>query len=653
MVAQRISEHIREVQKIADGSNGGRDPVIVDSWRRCVHDYGLDPIELKEAYIVPNYELRQHRERLEQLIRTARYGLETLYKQISGQRYVLLLTDAQGVTVDYIGDTVLEEELRKAGLYLGSEWSEARAGTCGVGSCIHTGEALTVHQTDHFDGTHTGLTCTSAPIYDVNGKMAAVLDISALHSPEPKESQALALHMVKAFSHRIEMANLMASFRSDWIIRFSQSPEFLDVDPECAVSVSSDGRIAGMTHGAQRLLATTGNFDWRAPENIIGKRLETFFDFDANDLPMLTRARPTEERMIATKHGKALFAHSIIPQKPATPSRFTVQAQKTLQHLHGDDQAMAELALKAARLAHVPISILINGETGTGKEYLARAIHDLRRVPGKFVAINCAAVPETLIESELFGYEAGSFTGAQTKGKKGLIEQADGGTLFLDEIGDMPLVLQARLLRVLAEKEVLRVGGVKPVPVNIRVLAATHQDLARLVKAGRFREDLYYRLNGAILHLPALRERKDFDWLVDKLLNSDLGRSGQLVRTSRQARAALRAYDWPGNIRQLSNALEFAKAFCSAGVIEIADLPDNIKQSGELARSAVASPRPASIVDDGQPREQEFDGDDRELEALLSEQSWNVSEVARLLGVARTTIHRRMNRAGLLPPNRR
>ena len=538
---QRVSNHIREVQMIARGGETSREPIIKESWLRCVRQYGLDPADLKEAYIVPDSELRQHRERLENLIRTARFGLESLYKQISGQRYVLLLTDAKGVTVDYIGDSSLEEELRRAGLYLGSEWSETRAGTCGVGLCVYSGEALTVHQTDHFDGTHTGLTCTSAPIYDVNGEMAAVLDISALHSPEPKESQNMALHLVKACSQRIEMANLMAAFRTDWIMRFSHSPEFLDVDPECGVAISSDGRIAGMTHAAQRLLASSGQVDWRAPSRIIGQKLETFFDFDANDLPLFTRTRPTDERVIRTKGGKALFAHSIAPQKPVALSRLPIQAHEPLRHLHGGDPMMKELAEKAARLAHAPISVLLNGETGAGKEFLARAIHELRRVPGKFVAINCAAVPETLIESELFGYEPGFFTGAQAKGKKGLIEQAEGGTLFLDEIGDMPLGLQARLLRVLAEKEVLRIGALKPVNVNIRVLAATHQDLADLARKGKFREDLYYRLSGAVLRLPALRERRDFDWLLDKLLKADLGGSGQLIRIDPQARAVLRS----------------------------------------------------------------------------------------------------------------
>ena len=203
---------------------------------------------------------------------------------MAGQDYVLLLTDADGVTVDYMGDGRFDEELRAAGLYLGSEWSEARAGTCGVGSCIYTGEALTVHQTDHFDATHTPLTCTAAPIFDVDGTVAAVLDISALRSPEPKESQSLALQLVRSYVHRIELASLMNVFRRDWIIRFSQSPEFLDVDPDCAIAISSDGHVAGMTHSGQRLLARTIGEDWRRAERIVGQPLNRFFDFDVNGL---------------------------------------------------------------------------------------------------------------------------------------------------------------------------------------------------------------------------------------------------------------------------------------------------------------------------------------------------------------------------------
>lgn len=640
MVDQQVRDHIREVQIVAEGGGSRRDAVISDSWKRCVLEYGLDPTKLKQAHIVTDRELREHRERLDQLIRTARYGLESLYRQIANQRYVMLLTDARGVTVDYIGDPLMKEELQEAGLYLGSEWKESRAGTNGVGVCSYTGEPLTVHQTDHFDGTHTPLTCTAAPIYDVNGKLAAVLDISALHSPEPKESQSIAFHLVKSYSRHIEMAGLMAAFRDSWIIRFSASPEFLDVDPECAVALAPDGSIAGMTHGAQRLLATTAGLDWRTPDKLIGERFEKFFDFDVNNLPFLTRGCPTEERAVGTRDGKIFFANAIEPLAPPRMRRSTSRLPNPLAKLHGGDPQMMEVAQKAARLAHAPISILLTGETGTGKEFLAHAIHELRS-SGKFVAINCAAIPEALIESELFGYEAGSFTGAQAKGKQGLVEQADGGTLFLDEIGDMPLGLQARLLRVLSEREVLRLGAVKPVKVNIRVLAATHRDLASEVKEGKFREDLFYRLNGAVLNLPPLRAREDFDWLVSTLLNVDLGRSGQLLRISPDARAMLRSYEWPGNIRELVNVLEFAKAFAAAGQIEVSDLPDNVR----LDLMEVVKP----IRPDGKPA----DADDDELVTLLAEHQWNISRVAKMLNVDRSTIHRRMNRIGLIPPNRR
>nr|WP_232313441.1 GAF domain-containing protein [Enterovibrio coralii] len=185
-VTTDVNEHIREVQRVVEGEKSARDEVIARSWARCIDDYSLDPVVLQEAYIVPHTQLKEHRERLDKLIRTAKYGLDSLYRQVADHGYVLMLTDADGVTVDFQGDASLTWELKKSGLYLGAEWSEARAGTCGVGSCIFTGEALTVHQSDHFDATHSPLSCTAAPIYDVDGTLAAVLDISALQSPVPK-----------------------------------------------------------------------------------------------------------------------------------------------------------------------------------------------------------------------------------------------------------------------------------------------------------------------------------------------------------------------------------------------------------------------------------------------------------------------------------
>ncbi len=452
--------HVEEIARVAMGDPSRRDAPVVQSWLRCINDYRLDPAAAQEAYIVPETVLKEHREQAEELIRIGRSGLENLFGHVAGQNYVLLLSDARGVTVDFMGDPTFDNQLRKAGLYLGSEWSENRAGTCAVGACIVSGEPVIIHQDDHFDTSHIGLTCTAAPIFDTLGDLTAVLDISQLRSPTVKASQRLALHLVSATARRIELANLMARARNDWVLKLSRSPEFLDVDPDCGIALDGAGRITGLTHGGMRALAGFLGLGEEATRGLLGKPISQLIDIDADDLPRLMRGRPDGERVVRTRGGLALFAGAVAP--PTSFRGVPVKAPampRALRDLSFGDPAMDAVAAKAAKLASRDIPILIQGETGTGKEVLARAIHDVRPNPGRFVAVNCAAIPEHLIESELFGYAPGAFTGANPRGKPGLIELADGGTLFLDEIGDMPLSLQSRLLRVLAEGEVTPVGG--------------------------------------------------------------------------------------------------------------------------------------------------------------------------------------------------
>ncbi|MGL4285667.1 MAG: sigma-54-dependent Fis family transcriptional regulator [Phreatobacter sp.] len=631
------SDHIREIERVLSGAASARDGTVVRSWLRCVDEHKLDPTRPTEAYIVPDTQLREHREQSERLIGIARTGLENLFRQVAGQNYVLLLADAKGVTVDFLGDQAFMDHLRQAGLYLGSEWSEQRTGTCGVGSCIVTGEAMTIHQSDHFDTTHTPLSCTAAPIFDTSGKLTAVLDISLLRSPQPKVSQNLALHLVTASARRIELANLMAQMRSDWVLRFSRSPEFLDVDPEAAVALDGSGRILGMTHGGAMLLAGVTGIDWRHTDSIIGQPLSRFFDMSVDDLPNFSRARPTEERIVFAHNASAVFAHAIEPERRPVGRRTSAPAwPKSLKGLSGGDVAMDALQVRAAKLAGTDIPILIEGETGTGKEYLARAIHDCRPGGGRFIAVNCAAIPEHLIESELFGYAPGAFTGALARGKRGLIEEADGGTLFLDEIGDMPLGLQPRLLRVLAEREVVPVGGSRPRPVRVKIISASHRDLGGLVAQGRFREDLYYRLNAAVLSLPALREREDFDWLLDRLVHQRAEAQGRQAILAPATRLALAGHVWPGNIRELANVLDVALALSENGVVAPDDLPPLRRaRPAQDGRPAPALPRVAT------PAGHET------LEAALAACNGNLSDVARRLGIDRTTVYRRMKRQGL------
>ncbi|MCY1209699.1 Acetoin catabolism regulatory protein [compost metagenome] len=611
------SAHIREIEQVGLGRPTQRDAHVVSSWLRCLDQYRLDPAHACEAYIVPDGRLREHRQQSEALIAIARSGLDSLFRHVAGQNYVLLLADRQGVTVEFLGDAQQTASLRKAGLYLGSEWSERRAGTCAVGACLESGEALTIHQTDHFDNTHTPLSCTAAPIYSADGELAAVLDLSLLSSPILKTSQNLALHLVTSTARRIEMANLMARTRNEWVLRFARSPEFLDVDPEAAISLDGSGRILGMTHTGAKLLASAAGLDWRHPAGLIGQPVTRFFDVELDDLPRYTRAHAPQQRLIAARDGNALFAHAIEPNRHARGAAVAVRG------LDGGDARMTALLARAVKLARQGLPILLQGETGVGKEYLARAIHDGSRRAGRFVAVNCAAIPESLIESELFGYLPGAYTGAAAKGRKGLIEESDGGTLFLDEIGDMPLALQSRLLRVLAESEVTPIGANAPRAVRLSLVSASHRDLAALVREGRFREDLYYRVNAATLTVPPLRERDDLEWLIARLLARHQDDSGAPALAP-AALMALKAHSWPGNIRELANVIAVAAALCENGVIEPGDLPDALAPV-----SAAANPGEAA------------------LRAMLARCAGNVSEAARRLGVDRSTVHRQMRRYGL------
>ncbi|WP_420997782.1 sigma-54-dependent Fis family transcriptional regulator [Cupriavidus sp. 30B13] len=652
--------------------------IIQNSWRRCVHQYGLDPARMQQACILPQTRLREHQQRIDDFTRIARHGLQTLYSQVAGMGYVVLLTDAQGVTVDYLGDASADARLRRAGLYLGAQWSEAGAGTCAVGTALATGQALTVHQADHFDATHIPLTCTAAPLFDSHGSLCAILDISALTSPQAKDSQGLALQMVRIYASHIENASFLRSHREDWILKLDAAPEFVDVNPEYLLALDAAGRVTGHNRRAQQMLEAelgagggVSSVSGIPGAPVLGMAFEALFDARLGELGRFVHSRPSEQRALALSRSGTRLYLSVMPPaprwQPAVAER-GAPLQAPLAALCGGDAALQQQLQRAARLVDSPINLLINGETGSGKEYLAKALHQASaRRGGPFVAVNCAAIPETLIESELFGHLPNSFSGAGSRAKRGLIQEADGGTLFLDEIGDMPRELQSRLLRVLAEGEVLAIGAARPVPVNVRVISATHHPLDQLVSSGRFREDLYYRLNGARLALPPLRERTDLDWLIGKMLGAGVvgaDSADSAVSLSPAARARLHAHAWPGNLRELRNALEYARAVCTGGHIEVEDLPEGIgaapHQAGLLApalppaSAAAPAVQPAPAIGTDPP----FDPHQLPPEGMLLMQylraaGWNLSAVARQIGVSRMTLYRRMARYGIASPNRR
>ncbi|MFZ5824549.1 MAG: sigma-54-dependent transcriptional regulator [Bacillota bacterium] len=324
---------------------------------------------------------------------------------------------------------------------------------------------------------------------------------------------------------------------------------------------------------------------------------------------------------------------------PPSPSE---QPLRRPQGLLGDSPPMLEVLRKIQRVAQADVSVLILGETGTGKELVARAIHtNSPRAARPFVAVNCAALPENLLESELFGHEKGAFTGAQSR-KPGRFELADGGTLLLDEIGDMPLAVQAKLLRVLESRQVEPLGSTRALPVDLRVLAATHRDLPEMVKQGNFREDLYFRLAVVPITLPALRERRgDVGLLAHHLLKGFAERHGkEFLGFSSQALQALESYRWPGNVRELRNLMEQVAVLWDGGQVDLEHLPEYLTAPG---REAVA---PGQSLKE-EVRSLKADYEQERILAALRSVGGNRTQAARLLGISRRALQLKLKELAL------
>jgi sigma-54 dependent transcriptional regulator, acetoin dehydrogenase operon transcriptional activator AcoR len=657
MLAATQREHINRVLSAADGIQNERDPIL-RSWSRCMKDYGLDPARSAPAQVIEQARLREHQSQIDEFMKIARTGMERLYARVVDDGYVVLFTNAQGITVDFVGD-LKNADLKRAGLYLAADWGEERAGTCGVGTCIVEKAPISCHQTDHFNSTHLSLTCNSAPLFDPSGDLLGVLDISALTSPAPRESQHLALQMTTLYAGLIEDANFLHVFRDRWILRLSSAWSMVEVATEIMFAFDADGVIFGMNTGARRAFRLRRlSFAGDRLADPVGQDIGGLFHEGMNGVWRLANPRTSADRgALRTRSGEILFGSVSTPHAASRPAhRASPQLPDVaaLAALAGDDPTMSRLIDQAKRIVDKHVNVLILGETGTGKEVLTRAMHASgARSKQPFVAVNCAAIPEALIESELFGYAPGSFTGGRHKGKSGLILEANGGTLFLDEIGDMPLHLQTRLLRVLSANEVLILGETKPTSIDIRLIAASNQDLQELISKGRFRQDLYYRLCGATLRLPSLRERKDWSFLLDKIFREEAAQANSTARLGPAAADLLQRYTWPGNIRQLRNVLRLSLAMNSGRSIEPSDLPDEITGGKDDAVPGTvrgASPgKPARL---SSPESQARGAKSARLRDALERANWNIPNAASHLGVCRATVYRRMKQNAIVPPNK-
>jgi transcriptional regulator of acetoin/glycerol metabolism len=630
-------------------------PSVLESWRRCLLNYNLDPEKPGETIILSQRELAEHQQPHGQLLRVARPILERLYGRIEESEYCVLFTDGKGVAIDYLGQPSLEAELKRCGLYLGSVWAEDIEGTNGVGTCLTVKEAITVHRTEHFRAKNTGLTCTVAPVFDPFGNLMAVLDVSSM-SVESRAGPQLAQQLVNMASCQIESVFFLEEFSRHWILRLFPDQHELSPLNEGLLALSPDGRIRAANRIAGR---------WRkrgSGQPLVGCRIEDIFRLQPEEL-WRSRADGTGSVFTLMPRGsdQPVFALLTPPRQPAKrppqPARSkatTIEEDElTLDRLAGRDPQLVAAVDRIQRTARYGLPMLLLGDTGVGKEAFARASHRQGRYPsGPFVAINCGALPASLLESELFGYEAGSFTGASRAGKQGLLAAANGGTLFLDEIGEMPIEAQTRLLRVLSEREVTMIGRTAPIKVEFDLICATNRDLGQAVAAGRFREDLYYRIAGHVIRLPPVRQRADRAELIESIFLREarlLGRAEAAL--SPEALQLLAARPWHGNVREVRNIARLLISLVDEDVL----LPRHVTMIGDSLGAANGVNGPETAVDGrggdaAMPAADDMSPDAARLIDALRRNQWCVTRTARELGVNRVTVHRRMRRLRITSP---
>jgi len=627
----------------------GIEPHVTRSWYRCLREYRIEPSAPRQSTVLSSQSLKELQQRMGELLPVARAEMESLYEQIAGSGFAVILSDTQGVVLTTITDPTLQPEFRKAGLSLGALWDERHEGTNGIGTCLAEGCPVTVHREEHFRGYNLSLSCSGAPILDPHGSIIAVLDASTANSSDSRLIQRHTMALVNMSAHLISRWNFLNEFSQSWILRFHSRPEFVGLLHEALIAIDGAGNVLAVNESALlQLGCSTRN-------SLVGEPIERFFQFDFATLERRARFEPSTIWPVRDlAHGPRFFAIARAPLRPASrtlelaaPSTADGAQQARGQHHVGEDPQMRKNLTFGRQLFAKQVPILLQGATGTGKEAFAKALHHSGLWYDKpFVTVNCAAIPESLIESELFGYTRGAFTGAVKEGRVGKILQSNGGTLFLDEIGDMPLMLQTRLLRVIEEREIVPLGSDQAIPVTLHVISATHRDIRQMIQDGEFREDLYYRLNGITLHLPLLRDRADKADLIRTLLQEE-NSDQDSIEIAEDAFQRLLDYSWPGNIRQLRNALRTASALCRDGTIRMPNLPQEILHTESSGRPdpprsgdapAAANPPSAAL------RDAECAALLRELERM----HWNISRTAQALGISRNTLYRKIHKHNIV-----
>ncbi|MGV8057327.1 MAG: sigma-54-dependent Fis family transcriptional regulator [Smithellaceae bacterium] len=635
-------------------TNGIIRPEIVESWRDCL-TAGLDPYGEPLSYDLNESEKKALLQENELLVRTARPFLEGLLKSKKDLDMTVFITDRSGFILDAFGaGTVWKACQEKKGI-IGGSFGEQRSGNCAPYMALRLDRPCLVLGEEHYLQTSHMFDCAASPVHDEFDRVIGCLDIT--WNAKKSVEQTHALGMIIAASRFIEnQVCLLKDPQNAQVLTQYLSPA-METMPDGLIILNLKNQITYMNRTAKRFLNIDSNplhksslwtidGNREVPGAPVDQKPVRNYEIIVDELAKQNHYMVTRNVIMGQNFqeiGRLLVIRERKEFQERTKKAVELNARYTFSDIWGESDQIKETIALAKRVTNTDANVVILGESGTGKEMIAQSIHNAGLfASGPFLAINCAAIPRDLVESELFGYEAGSFTGALKAGRPGQFELANGGTLFLDEVSDMPLDMQSKLLRVLEEKRIQRLGGKRYIPIQVRLIAATNKNLEEEVEKGNFRSDLFYRLNVIEISIPPLRERgSDIELLIQKFIEEISQRLKKGVAgISPEAMAYLKNQSWTGNVRQLRNWVERAVSLTESSILTVADFP----RKAISGKSEQALQSRAAVEEAAHPGTSLTEVETEMIQTVLEEYDGNISLASKKLGISRNTLYRKMQR---------
>jgi len=615
-------------------------PIIANSWERC-KNYNVDPYADINVSSSKNISTRLYNSG--SLVKSAYPFISALNQTVKGSGFRVNLADKEGYFLISEGDKDVLQKTSILNRHIGLCRNEPTVGTCGISLALVENKPVQVNSFEHYNVRLHEWTCSTAPIHGPNGDIVGVFNVSGHYSLVHRHTLGMVMGITRAIELALknsESLDKLNHYRNITDLIINNIYEGLVVfDEEGKISHSNQKglkilkSIVGEENILNFQLVKNANKIFQAKHDIIDKEVSAVMGRRRNTFYMTLQ---TINRNDNKRKYNCLFFKDQEKITKITQQLYEKRAYYNFSDIIGLHKTVINAIKEAKFAAKSNCPVLIIGETGTGKEMLAQSIHNFsERQEGPFVAINCGAIPAGLIESELFGYEAGSFTDARKGGKPGKIEIANGGTLFLDELDSMPINMQTKLLRVLQNKRVNKIGGECGIPVDIRLISASKKELLDEVKKGTFRDDFFFRVNIITIHLPLLKNRKsDIPLLCNYFLKRLISQNYKPIQgISPEALRSLINYDWPGNVRELEGCLERAYVFEEGEYITQKSLPSYIYENTKVKYD--------DVIDESTSLE---DYECKLIKKTLLDCDGNVSKAARLLGIGRDTLYRKMHK---------